>query len=330
MQDQQERALRFAALHVKGDPLVLFNVWDAGSAKAVQAAGARALATGSWSVAAANGYDDGEKIPLETRRRHRQAHHHTVDLPLTLDFESGYARGGKELESNVERIARAGAVGINFEDQWIGEDAIFSIEEQAARIVSVRAGAERAGVPLFIDARTDLFLKEGPARHGDHVAEAIARGKAYAESGANGVFVPGLRDEALIERVCAEVPVPVNVMFMPDLPPVSRVGRAGSRPDQSWPPAVPSDDCRAHGSGEGRPHVAAVGARRASSARTSSSAAPAARSATSTWYNRSAASSTARLLSSRRTRPPAPPSLRRSSSAGGSCPRRASACSWLT
>lgn len=210
-----------------GDPLILFNVWDPGSAKAVRDAGAAALATGSWSVAAANGYEDGEQIPLELVAGIVERITRSVDLPLSLDFESGYARGGKELEANVERITRAGAVGINFEDQWIGEDVIFCVEEQAARIETARAGAERAGVPLFINARTDLFLRSEPARHAAHVDEAIERAAAYAAAGANGLFVPGLRDEALIARVCSATTLPVNVMFMPDLPPASRLAGLG-------------------------------------------------------------------------------------------------------
>jgi 2-methylisocitrate lyase-like PEP mutase family enzyme len=224
---QPARARTFATHHVKGDPLVLFNAWDAGSAKAVAAAGAKAIATGSWSVAAAAGYEDGERIPLDVLAGIVERIVGAVDLPVTVDFESGYARGGKALEQNVRRIIDAGAVGINFEDQWITEDVIYCLEEQQARIASVRGAADSTGVPLFINARTDLFLRSEPARHADHLDEAIARGTAYAAAGASGLFVPGLRDLTLIERVCRASTVPVNVMFLPDLPARADLARTG-------------------------------------------------------------------------------------------------------
>lgn len=225
--EQAARARRLAELHVKGRPLVLFNAWDAGSAIAVRDAGASAIATGSWSVAAANGYEDGEKIPLDLVARIVERITASVDLPLTLDFEGGYADGGAALEENVERIVNAGAVGINFEDQRISDGVIYAMNEQSARIARARAGAVRTGVPLFINARTDLFLKNPPASHAKHLDEAIARGMAYMAAGANGFFVPGLRDEDLIGRVCAESLLPVNVMWMPELPPTTRLAALG-------------------------------------------------------------------------------------------------------
>ena len=224
---QADRARTLASLHIKGDPIILFNAWDAGSAKAVAAAGAKAIATGSWSVAAAAGYDDGERIPLDALAGIVERIAGIVDLPVTVDFESGYARGGPELEQNVRRILSAGAVGINFEDQRIGADAMYGVEEQQARIASVRRAADSAGVPLFVNARTDLFLRSDPARHAEHVDEAIARGAAYAVAGASGLFVPGLSDLKLIERVCRESTLPVNVMFLPDLPARADLAKVG-------------------------------------------------------------------------------------------------------
>lgn len=224
---QQARARAFSALHVKGDPLILFNAWDAGSAKAVADAGAAAIATGSWSVAAAWGYADGEQIPLDRVCQVVERIVQSVDLPVSVDFESGYARGGAALEENVARIVETGAVGINFEDQWIGQGVIYCVEEQEARIATARRGADRAGVPVFINARTDLFLKSDPSTHAAHVDEAIVRATAYAAAGGNGFFVPGLRDEAAIARVCEASPLPVNVLYFPELPGASRLGELG-------------------------------------------------------------------------------------------------------
>ena len=222
-----KNARDFAALHVRGNPLIIYNAWDPGSAKAVAAAGAKAIGTGSWSVAAANGFEDGEQIPLDrvvdTAARIVAA----VAIPVTLDFESGYARGGAALEANIKRVIDAGIVGINFEDQVIPSGEMYAIDEQVERVRTVRHAADQAGVPLFINARTDVFLKNDVARHGDVVGEAITRAKAYASAGASGIFVPGIRDEGLIRRVCAEVSLPVNVMFYPELPSRERLAAAG-------------------------------------------------------------------------------------------------------
>ena len=224
---QVKLADAFAALHVRGDPVILYNVWDPGSARAVRDAGARAIATGSWSVAAANGYDDGEKIPLDLVIQIATRIAESVELPVTLDFEGGYARGGAELEQHIRRVIDAGIIGINFEDQQVGHDAMYSIEDQGARIRSIRSAADARDIPLFINARTDLFLRSKPEDHSSHVTDAIARGKAYAAAGASGLFVPGLRDEALIGTVCRESPLPVNVMFHPELPPTRRLAELG-------------------------------------------------------------------------------------------------------
>lgn len=224
---QAERARQFAALHIVGRPLILYNAWDVGSAKAIADAGAQAIATGSWSVAASQGFADGEQLPLErvvdTASRIAAA----VDVPVTIDFESGYASGGSKLAEHVSRIIGTGVVGINFEDRSIPQGEIYPLEEQARRIATVRGAADDAGVPLFINARTDLFIANDQSAHASLVEKAIDRARVYAAAGGNGFFVPMLRDEALIERICAESPLPVNVMFHPELPSRERLAAAG-------------------------------------------------------------------------------------------------------
>jgi 2-methylisocitrate lyase-like PEP mutase family enzyme len=224
---QIELARRFASLHVKGSPLVLYNAWDVGSAKAVAEAGAKAIATGSWSVAAANGFDDREKLPLDRVIDVISRIVAAVELPVTLDFESGYARDGQELTANIERVLKAGVVGINFEDRRNPDDVMYTVEEHCERISTVRAAADAIGVPLFINARTDVFILNDPSTHASHVGEAIARGKAYAAAGANGFFVPVLKDAALLRQVCGETPLPVNVMFAPELPALKALAELG-------------------------------------------------------------------------------------------------------
>ncbi|CUH99239.1 isocitrate lyase/PEP mutase family protein [Leisingera aquaemixtae] len=205
-----DRAAGFAALHQPGNPVVLYNIWDTGSAKAVAGAGAKALATGSFPVAAAQGFPDGEQIPLEFVLGNAERIVAATDLPVTIDFEGGYASEPEQLTVNVTRLAHTGAVGLNFEDQVVGTADLYGIIEQARRVTAVRA----AHADMFVNARTDLFLKEKDAsKHGTLLSEALERGAAYAEAGANGFFVPGLSDPDLIARVCEASALPVNTMM---------------------------------------------------------------------------------------------------------------------
>jgi 2-methylisocitrate lyase-like PEP mutase family enzyme len=228
MTTQHERAQVFASLHVGGDPVILFNIWDAGSAKAVQEIGAKAIATGSWSVAAAQGYTDGEKVPFEAVLANTERIVASVDLPVTIDFEGGYGESPAQLQANIARLIQAGAIGINFEDQIVGGEGLYPIEAQVARIRAIREAADRADVPLFINARTDIFLKLKPADHSDqHLEAALERAAAYAEAGANGFFAPGLRDAPRIKTLCEQSPLPVNHMMLPDGPSPKQLAALG-------------------------------------------------------------------------------------------------------
>jgi len=216
---QADKARAFAELHRKGDPVVLFNIWDAGSARAVADAGAKALATGSWSVAGAQGYGDGEAIPLDLLETIVRRIAASTELPLSVDFEGAYATGPTGVGKNIARMIAAGAVGVNFEDQKVGGTGLFPVAEQAARIAAARAAAEAAGLPFFINARTDLFLKDRePANHPALIGDALARARAYTDAGASGIFMPGLKSPDLIERVAGEISLPLNILIMPGVP----------------------------------------------------------------------------------------------------------------
>jgi 2-methylisocitrate lyase-like PEP mutase family enzyme len=228
MTDQRTRAEEFRRLHVAGDPLVLFNAWDAGSARAVAAGGARAIATGSWSVAAAHGYPDGEGLPLDLAISNLERIVRSVELPVTIDLESGYGTKAGTVAETLTRALRAGAVGCNIEDSVIGGDGLYEPQEQAARLRAARAAADRMSIPAFINARTDVFLKAEPARHDATLVDiALQRAATYAAAGASGIFVPGLTDAALIGRLCTASPLPVNVMVLPALPPRPELARLG-------------------------------------------------------------------------------------------------------
>ncbi|MBY4608266.1 isocitrate lyase/phosphoenolpyruvate mutase family protein [Rhizobium sp. 9T] len=226
--NQTEKAKAFHALHQTGNPIVLYNIWDAGTAKAVAEAGAKALATGSWSVAAAHGYADGEKLPMSVLVETAKSIADFVDLPLSVDFEGAYSAEPAGAAANVARLVEAGAVGINFEDRVVAGEGLYPVESQAARIRAIRGMADGKDIPFFINARTDLFLAESDlAKHAGLVDEAIERGRAYAAAGGNGFFVPGLIDPGLIEKICAASSLPVNVMMRAGAPDVKTLARLG-------------------------------------------------------------------------------------------------------
>ena len=227
MMSQTDKAREFTSLHVPGEPLVIFNIWDAGSAAAVAAAGARVIGTGSWSVAAAQGYKDGEALPLAMLEQIVGRIAASTDLPLTVDFEGAYAEAPEAAAANVMRLIGLGAVGINFEDQVVGGDAIYPVDLQARRIAAIRRAADTLLPGFFINARTDLFLHAPREQHAGLVDEAIARGLAYATAGASGFFVPGLADAALIGKVCAAVALPVNIMSFSGVPPMAELAALG-------------------------------------------------------------------------------------------------------
>lgn len=213
MTTQHEKAQLFRSLHIAGKPLVLFNIWDAGSAKAVAAAGAAALATGSWSVAAAQGYPDGEQIPLDAALANLRRIVANSTLPVTFDVESGYGATPADVGRTIAAAIEAGAIGCNLEDSFPADGSLRPVEEAAARLAQARVAADSSGVALFINARCDVFFQKPAEAHDAGMVEAaLDRAIAYAAAGADGLFVPGLADTALIAQLTAQSPLPVNVM----------------------------------------------------------------------------------------------------------------------
>jgi 2-methylisocitrate lyase-like PEP mutase family enzyme len=228
MPTQIELAKTFAALHVTGAPIVLFNAWDAGSAQAVASAGAKAIATGSWSVAAAHGYSDGQKLTLELAIANLARIVASVTLPVTIDLESGYGEAPEAIFHAVSQALSAGAVGFNLEDQIVGGSGLYTIADQASRLNAARQAADAAKIPAFINARTDIFLKAAASTHDAAMVEAaLERAHAYAAAGASGFFAPGLADEALIALLCHGSPLPVNIMVAMPTPATQRLAGLG-------------------------------------------------------------------------------------------------------
>ena len=229
MTDQREKSQDFLDLHQPSNPLILFNIWDAGSAKAVAGAGAKAIATGSAPVAMARGYKDGQDMPFDDVLQNARLIVGAVDLPVTLDFEGAYGVEPDEIFTNVKLALETGVVGFNFEDQVIGGAGLYDMATQAKRVEAVRHAAEAIDIKVYINGRTDIFLKAKPDSHDEAMlVDAIARAAAYKEAGASGFFAPGLQNEELIEHLCREVDMPVNLMQVPGSPSNKRLSFLGA------------------------------------------------------------------------------------------------------
>ena len=228
MTSQSEKAKVFHALHIKGDPVILYNIWDPGSASVVAGAGAKALATGSAPVAMTQNYPDGEKIPLETALMNVARIVEQTELPVSLDFEGAYSSEPAGVLANIKRALATGVVGFNFEDQIVGTANLYGIAEQTDRISAVREAIDDSGTGAFLNARTDIFLKNARDRHGAAMLDlALERAEAFVSAGADGFFAPGLADPVLIGRLCSSVSIPVNIIALPGTPPTEELKTLG-------------------------------------------------------------------------------------------------------
>ncbi len=209
----------FAKLHEGPDVLVLPNAWDAGSARVIEAAGAKAVATSSAAVAWAHGYPDGEAVPFDAIVDTVRGIARVVSVPITADIESAYARDGAEAAQTVARVIDAGAHGINIEDGTGAPDLL------GAKIAAIKA---RFGDGVWINARTDVYLHnlaQGEAAY----EETVRRARLYREAGADSIFVPLAVEDALLSRLVRAVAAPLNLLAWPGLPPVARLKEIGVR-----------------------------------------------------------------------------------------------------
>jgi 2-methylisocitrate lyase-like PEP mutase family enzyme len=212
----------FRRLHSGSELLVLTNVWDAISACVVVRQGAKAVATSSAAVAWSHGYRDGNALPVHLLLDSVAAMTRVVSLPVTVDVEAGYSDDPRSVGETVAALIDLGAVGLNLEDGSGSPDLL------CRKIEAVRQRAQHKGVPIFINARTDVFLRP-LTREDDRLAEAIARARRYANAGADGIFVPGVTDAEVIATLASEINVPLNVMARPGLPSGPELQRLGVR-----------------------------------------------------------------------------------------------------
>jgi len=215
-------AATFHALHRNTTPLRLANAWDAGSARLMESIGAPAIATTSAGVAWAAGYPDGDTLPIAELARIATAITRVVKIPLSVDFEGGYAQDPAAVGENIKPILDAGAVGINLEDGSNPPDLL------AAKIERIRRVAAGQGVALFINARLDIYLR-GLVPEADRVGEVAARAQRYREAGADGIFVPALTDPAAIRTIVEATPLPINLLAWKGLPPAAELAALGVR-----------------------------------------------------------------------------------------------------
>ncbi len=222
MSTQREKAEELLRLHTAPEPLVLVNVWDAASARVVAGApGCRALATASWAIAAARGVADGEVLSREAMLDAVRVVAEATELPVTADLERGYG----DVRMTVEGALEAGAVGCNLEDSD-ASGGLSPSEEHAAVVAAARAAGDAAGIPLVINARTDVYLVDVIPPE-ERLLAALERGAAYLEAGADCVFVPGVRDVTILEALVREMDGPISVMGGPGGPALAELARIG-------------------------------------------------------------------------------------------------------
>ncbi|KAF1724816.1 isocitrate lyase/PEP mutase family protein [Pseudoxanthomonas japonensis] len=214
-------AARFRALHTRG-LLRLANAWDAGTARLIEHLGAPAVATTSAGLAWAQGYPDGDALDVDALLHAVAGIARVIEVPLTVDVEGGYADHPDTVAGIVLRVAHAGAAGINLED-GAGDPAVL-----AAKIRAIRQACTAQGVDVFINARTDVYLR-GLAEDGMRVDETLRRAAAYREAGADGLFVPGLVDADAIRAIAADCSLPLNVMLRPQLQDLAALEALGVR-----------------------------------------------------------------------------------------------------
>jgi 2-methylisocitrate lyase-like PEP mutase family enzyme len=218
----EDRSGTFRRLHAGPDILILANAWDAGSARLIESLGAKAVATTSAGMAWSNGYPDGNALPAARLEASVSAIARAVQLPLSVDVEGGYSSDPAAVGETVARVVGAGAVGINLEDGTEPPELL------CAKIEHVKRAAARLGTDVFVNARTDVYLR-GLARGDAALDETIARARRYRQAGCDGLFVPALTDSAAIGALLAAIDLPLNVLAWPGLAPAAALRTLGVR-----------------------------------------------------------------------------------------------------
>ena len=216
---QQKKANQFYDLHHSKDLLVLPNIWDPLGAKLLEDLGYPAVATASAAIAFSNGYDDGENIPFENVLAILKRIAGSVNIPVTADIESGFAKTDEELKERIHRLIETGVVGINFEDSDKRTNELLPVQAQCQRIQVIKKAALEMNASLFINARTDVYVRgKGFDKPGSKMEEAIRRGQAYKSAGADCFFPLGVQSENEIKTIVEQLQMPVNIILIQGVP----------------------------------------------------------------------------------------------------------------
>ena len=218
---------RLKQLHHNDKLLVLPNIWDPLGASLLESMGYAAVATASASIAFSNGYPDGEKIPFTDLLTILQRIVRKVEIPVTADIESGYAKDNHTLSENIKKLIDTGIAGINIEDGSHDDDSLTPVELQCEKINLVKNTALAMGAPLFINARTDVYLKGSDLSAKEKLDDAIQRGKAYKDAGADGFYPIFLKTKDDMEAVIKDVALPVNILLLPGIPDFETLQKTG-------------------------------------------------------------------------------------------------------
>ncbi|MFD7905019.1 isocitrate lyase/phosphoenolpyruvate mutase family protein [Kitasatospora sp. NPDC059747] len=227
MTSQRDSAELFHTLHTPAAPLALANAWDAASARLVEAAGARAVATTSAGVAWGLGAADGNRLDRDQAIALIGRVVDAVSVPVTADIESGFGVTPAEVADTVARVIDVGAVGINIEDGFpVGGSVLRPVADQCERLAAARAAADEAGVRLYVNARVDTYLF-GAGPEETRLQETLDRARAYLDAGASGIFVPGVTGVDVVAALAAGIPAPLNILAGPGAPSVAELSKLG-------------------------------------------------------------------------------------------------------
>lgn len=227
MPSNTDLAALFRQLHHGDTPLLLPNIWDPLGAALLQDVGYPAVATSSSAMALSNGYRDGENLPFSDLLKILDRITKSVDIPVSADIERGYAANDKQLAEHIKQLIDTGIAGINYEDSMHGAPCMLPVEQQAESLAAIRKAADAAGTKLFINARTDVYIKGGTMSADEKLAEALRRGKAYKEAGADGLYPILLKDRRHIEMLVKEVGLPLNLTLVPGIPDLAALKSIG-------------------------------------------------------------------------------------------------------
>ncbi|MBS1853693.1 MAG: isocitrate lyase/phosphoenolpyruvate mutase family protein [Acidobacteria bacterium] len=224
---QNAKAIAFLSQHKAPKILVLPNAWDVASARVFEEAGFPSLATTSAGIAFTLGYPDGQKILQEEMLARIARITRAVSVPVTADVEAGYGSRPEDAGHTASLVIEAGAVGMNLEDGAIDSaDPLVDLSLQLEKIHAVGEAATKAGVPLVLNARTDVYLAQVGAPE-TRYDETVRRLSAYRDAGADCVFVPGVTDRDTIARLAKDLGCPLNILVGPGVPPIPELEQLG-------------------------------------------------------------------------------------------------------